>query len=265
MNPAQPVIVRSERLSVPEAAELLNSMWSSYCESKGRRGIGSFPTFNPSYLLLLNLPIINGTTTKNTLSGQLWKPSIFFCPCTLVHCLHTACALHPLSVWTVRKIERLQPIRLNQIRTDLKTWLLTLLERRSLFNVMMENIRHDIIFKEPFVARCRQNNSIKNFTSHRMNRIINAKRFDRYAAIIISGTIQRQRCDACLNTVGYGQGAAWPTDKGAPLSSGFWRLHQLSRSRACLGIPPSSGLGPCESPGPSPPSAPETSIRINPY
>ena len=48
-------------------------------------------------------------------------------------------------------------------------------------------------------------NLIKNFTSRRMNKIINAKCFDSYTAIIISGTIQRQRCDACLNTVGYGK------------------------------------------------------------
>ena len=48
-------------------------------------------------------------------------------------------------------------------------------------------------------------NSIKSFISRQMNKIINAKRFDSYAAIIISGTIQRQRCDACLNTVGYGK------------------------------------------------------------
>ena len=52
---------------------------------------------------------------------------------------------------------------------------------------------------------CAYDNSIKTFTSRRMNKIMNVKRFDSYAAIIISGTIQRQRCDACLNTVGYGK------------------------------------------------------------
>ena len=54
----------------------------------------------------------------------------------------------------------------------------------------------------------------------------------------------------------------------AASSSVFWQLHQLSRSRACLGNPPSSGLGQGHErvlDYISPQSVPETSIRINPY
>ena len=104
VNPAQPEIVRSERLSV-RSCKTLEQHVIFYCESKGRRGIGSFPTSNcPFYLLLLALPTIHGTTTKNTLSGQLRRPFMFFCPHS-GHRLHTPSALCPLSAWMVRRIE----------------------------------------------------------------------------------------------------------------------------------------------------------------
>ena len=95
VNPAQPEIVRSERLSV-RSCKTLEQRVIFYFESKGRRCIGSFPTSNcPFYLLLLTLPTIHGTTTENTLSGQLRRPSIFFCP-------HSVCILHLHSVHCLR-------------------------------------------------------------------------------------------------------------------------------------------------------------------